>query len=464
MTTHKHSHAQWGSRLGFILAAVGSAVGLGNIWRFPYMVGQNGGGAFVFTYLICIAVIGFPILIAELMVGRRGQSNPITAMSRVAEQNNRSSAWGGVGFMGVLAAFLILAFYSVIGGWGVNYIVKVGMGDFAGISADAVGNVFNGMLGNAKELLIWHTVFMSLTILIVAFGVTSGLEFASKLLMPLLGICLVAMVGYGAFSNGFSATLDYLFSPRFGDINAEVILSALGHAFFTLSLGMGVMISYGSYLGREINLLRTASVVVVMDTGIALLAGLAIFPIVFANQLDPSHGPGLIFITLPVAFSQMGGGLVIGVIFFSLLTFAALTSAMSLLEPVVELLEEKTPLNRAFSTIISGAVTWLLGIAALLSFNEWDSFKIFGLGIFDFLDTLTGKFMLPLAGLGVIIFVGWFMHRKIIREELHLGNTGELIWQIVARFIAPIGVIIVFVSQLLELLNYQLADILAYFT
>ncbi|PID66278.1 MAG: hypothetical protein CR975_03730 [Gammaproteobacteria bacterium] len=255
-----------------------------------------------------------------------------------------------------------------------------------------------------------------------------------------------------------------MFSPRFGDINAEVILSALGHAFFTLSLGMGVMISYGSYLGREINLLRTASVVVVMDTGIALLAGLAIFPIVFANQLDPSQGPGLIFITLPVAFGQMGGGLVIGVIFFSLLTFAALTSAMSLLEPVVELLEEKTPLNRAFSTIISGAVTWLLGIAALLSFNEWDSFKIFGLGIFDFLDTLTGKFMLPLAGLGVIIFVGWFMHRKIIREELHLGNTGELIWQIVARFIAPIGVIIVFVSQLLELLNYQLADILAYFT
>ncbi len=463
MSTNKHSHAQWGSRLGFILAAVGSAVGLGNIWRFPYMVGQNGGGAFVFTYLICIAVIGFPILIAELMVGRRGQSNPITAMARVAEQNNRSTAWASVGFMGVLAAFLILSFYSVIGGWSINYIAKVGMGEFTGISADAVGNVFTGMLGDAKELLKWHTVFMLFTIVIVAFGVTSGLERASKLLMPLLGVCLVAMVGYGMFSSGFSAALDYLFSPRFGDINAEVILSALGHAFFTLSLGMGVMISYGSYLGREINLLRTASIVVVMDTGIALLAGLAIFPIVFANQLDPSQGPGLIFITLPVAFGKMGGGVIIGVIFFALLTFAALTSAMSLLEPVVELLEEKTPLNRAFSTIVSGAVTWILGIAALLSFNEWSSFKILGFNIFDFLDTLTGKFMLPLAGLGVIIFVGWFVHRKIIREELHISGTSELVWHIVARFVAPIGVIIVFASQILDLLGYKLADLLAYF-
>lgn len=459
MSTQKHSHAQWGSRFGFILAAVGSAVGLGNIWKFPYMIGQSGGSAFVFTYLICIALIGFPILVAEWMIGRRGQSNPILAMSRVAEQNNRSKAWAVVGLSGVLGAFLILAFYSVIGGWAINYIVKVASGAFAQASADNVGAVFTGMLGSASELLLWHTIFMGITIAIVAIGVTGGLERAAKLLMPLLGICLLAMVAYGTVSGGFSQALDYLFTPNFDLIDSKVILAALGHAFFTLSLGMGIMMSYGSYLGREVNLLRTASVVVVMDTVIAILAGLAIFPIVFANQLDPSAGPGLIFVTLPIAFGNITGGLVLGVVFFALLTFAALTSAMSLLEPVVELLEEKTPMSRASSTIVSGTVIWLVGIAALLSFNEWKDIMILGNNIFDFLDKLTAKFMLPLTGLGVIIFTGWFMHGKIIRDELQLSKNGEIIWHILAKFVAPIGVIIVFVTSLLAMYDMTLLEL-----
>ncbi len=448
MSTHKHTHAQWSSRIGFILAAVGSAVGLGNIWKFPYMIGQSGGSAFVFTYLICIALIGFPILVAEWMIGRRGQSNPILSMSRVAEQNNRSQLWSIVGLSGVLGAFLILAFYSVIGGWSINYIVKVGSGAFAGQDAAAVENIFAGLLGNSKELFIWHSVFMGLTVIIVALGVAGGLERASKILMPLLGICLLIMVGYGVFSGGFAAAIDYLFTPKFELIDSKVILAALGHAFFTLSLGMGIMMSYGSYLGGEINLLRTATVVVIMDTVIAILAGLAIFPIVFANQLDPSSGPGLIFVTLPIAFGHMTSGLLLGLVFFALLTFAALTSAMSLLEPVVELLEEKTPLGRSLSTLAAGSVIWALGIAVLLSFNEWSTVMILGNNIFDFLDKLTSKFMLPLTGLGAIIFVGWFVHGNIIRQELHLSTAGEIIWQIIARIIAPIGVAIIFVSSL----------------
>lgn len=456
---YKKSHAQWGSRLGFILAAVGSAVGLGNIWKFPYMIGQSGGSAFVFTYLVCIALIGFPILVAEWLIGRRGQSNPIMAMSRLAEQNNRSQAWAVVGASGVLGAFLILAFYSVIGGWAINYIVKVGSGAFTGGDAEQVKHIFDGMLGNANELLIWHSLFMLITVIIVAFGVARGLERASKLLMPLLGVCLFVMVGYGIFSSGFSPAIDYLFTPNFSLITGEVILAALGHAFFTLSLGMGIMMSYGSYLGREINLLRTASIVVVMDTIIAILAGLAIFPIVFANQLDPSEGPGLIFITLPIAFGSMAAGLLLGLVFFFLLTFAALTSAMSLLEPVVELLEEKTLMNRAFSTLIAGVVIWALGIAALLSFNEWAHVTIMGNNIFDFLDKLTSKFMLPLTGLGAIIFVGWFVHRKIIREELNLGGFGELLWQLVARFVAPVGVLIVFATIVLDIYGIKLTEI-----
>ncbi|MBS9777359.1 MAG: sodium-dependent transporter [Gammaproteobacteria bacterium] len=459
MSTQKHSHAQWGSRFGFILAAVGSAVGLGNIWKFPYMIGQSGGSAFVFTYLICLALIGFPILVAEWMIGRRGQSNPICAMSRVAKENNRSKAWAVVGFSGVLGAFLILAFYSVIGGWAINYIVKVANGTFANTNANDVGNIFTGMLGSAKELLVWHTAFMAATVAIVAIGVTGGLEKAAKLLMPLLGVCLIAMVGYGAVSGGFSDALNYLFAPNFKLIDSKVFLAALGHAFFTLSLGMGIMMSYGSYLGKDVDLLKTASIVVIMDTIIAILAGLAIFPIVFANQLDPSSGPGLIFVTLPIAFGNISGGLILGVLFFSLLTFAALTSAMSLLEPVVELLEEKTPLSRAASTILSGTTIWLIGIAALLSFNEWSNVLILGNTIFDFLDKLTAKFMLPLTGLGAIIFFGWFVKPAIIKEELNLQSNGYMLFSIITKFIAPIGVTIVFITSILDMYKITITDL-----
>ncbi len=442
------THSHWSSQMGFMLAATGSAVGLGNIWKFPYMVGQSGGAAFVLVYLACIAMIGLPILVSEWLIGRRGQKNPINSMAEVAAKNGRSRGWAVVGATGVLGAFLILSFYSVIGGWAVSYTVDVAGGAFSGLDKDAVGNAFTDFLGNAGSLLTWHTVFMLLTVVVVAMGVSSGIERASKLLMPALGVLLLVLVGYGATTDGFGAAAQYLFNPDWSKLDGKVVLAALGHAFFTLSLGMGIMLAYGSYLGQEVNLLRTARTVVLMDTVIALGAGMAIFPIVFANGLDPAAGPGLIFVTLPLAFGNIAGGTVLGTMFFLLLTFAALTSSISLLEPVVELVEERTPLSRIGATVVAGIATWALGIAALLSFNVWSDVLIFGLNVFDLLDQLTSKFLLPLTGLGAIVFVAWCLDSDSVRKELGLGSGAHALWNLVARYVAPIGVVVVFVSNL----------------
>ncbi len=443
-----HSHAQWSSRMGFVLAATGSAVGLGNIWKFPYMIGQSGGAAFVLIYLLCIAMIGLPILVAEWMLGRRGQKNPINTMSELARKNGRSQAWMLVGLSGVLGAFLILSFYSVIGGWALAYVGDAIGGGFRGLTAESAGALFTGMLGNPGTLLLWHTAFMLLTVGVVAMGVTGGLERGAKVLMPALGILLLIMVVYGMTTGGFGAAVSYLFNPDWSLVTGEVILAALGHAFFTLSLGMGIMMAYGSYLGQDVDLLRTARTVVIMDTVIAIAAGLAIFPIVFANSLDPAAGPGLIFVTLPLAFGNISGGALLGLAFFLLLTFAALTSAISLLEPIVEFVEERTPFNRITATVVAGLATWALGIAALLSFNAWSEILIFGLTVFDLLDQLTSKFLLPLTGLGVILFAAWCLDKDSVRKELGLGETGFTLWQVITRYVAPAGVLVVFFSSL----------------
>ena len=449
MSTTKASHGQWSSRFGFILAATGSAVGLGNIWKFPYMTGVSGGSAFVLTYLLCIALIGVPILVMEWLIGRRAQKNPIQAMEHVALQEGRSRHWKWLGLVGILGAFLILSFYSVIGGWALDYLFLTGSGTFQGMNGEQTGAVFNGFLGNAGSLLLWHTVFMGLTIAIVAMGVTGGLERASRIMMPGLVLVLLILVGYGVTTGAAGRAAEFLFTPNWSAINGQVVLAALGHAFFTLSLGMGIMTAYGAYLGQNVNLLGTARTVVLLDTTIALMAGMAIFPLVFSHHLEPSAGPGLIFVTLPIAFGNMTGGTVLGALFFILLSFAALTSSMSLLEPVVALLEEKTPLGRKSATLVAGSVIWLLGVASLLSFNHWSDIQIMGNNIFDFLDKLTSKFMLPLTGLGIIIFAGWFMNQDSIRRELGLEGLGYTIWRIVSRFVAPLAVIAVFISLLL---------------
>ena len=279
---------------------------------------------------------------------------------------------------------------------------------------------------------------------VVAMGVSAGLERGSKLMMPALAVILLVLVGYGATTGSFGAGAQYLFNPDWSKLNGEVVLAALGHAFFTLSLGMGIMMAYGSYLGEDVSLLRAAGTVVALDTTIALCAGLAIFPIVFANGLDPAAGPGLVFVTLPLAFGNMSGGLILGTLFFVLLSFAALTSSISLLEPVVETLEERTPLNRVGATVVAGLATWLLGIGALLSFNLWSDVKLGGLNLFDLLDYATSKFMLPLAGLGAIVFAAWKLEQQSVRRELGLGAGGFRVWTLLARYVAPLGILFVF--------------------
>lgn len=448
MTAAIKSHAQWSSRLGFVLAATGSAVGLGNIWKFPYMIGQSGGAAFVLVYLACISLIGVPILVSEWLLGRRGQKNPISTLSTIARENGRSRNWAVFGATGILASFLILAFYSVIGGWALAYIVKAGTGAFTGMNGDTAGSVFNGMLADPGTLLIWHTAFMVITAWVVAMGVTGGLERASKLMMPGLFILLLILIGYAMTTGSFGRAVDFMFTPNWELVTGKVILAALGHAFFTLSLGMGIMLAYGSYLGKDVNLLSTARTVVIIDTLVAIGAGLAIFPIVFANNLDPAAGPGLVFVTLPLAFGSISGGLILGVLFFVLLSFAALTSSISLLEPVVELLEERMGLGRRAATLIPAIAAWALGIAALLSFNVWSDVLILDRNIFDLLDQLTSKFLLPLTGLGIIVFAAWRLDLRGITTELGLSGAGATLWTILSRFVAPIGVLVVFFGSL----------------
>ncbi|MCO6513034.1 MAG: sodium-dependent transporter [Snodgrassella sp.] len=445
--TKKKSHSQWSSRMGFMLAAAGSAVGLGNIWKFPYMAGQMGGSAFVLTYLICMFVIGLPILVAEWLIGRRGQKNPIHTMEDVAVAEGRSKSWRWVGIIGVLGSFLILSFYSVIGGWATDYIFLAGNGTFTGLHGDGTSEVFQQFLGSVNHLLTWHTVFMLATGLIVAMGVGAGLERSCKIMMPGLGILLIGLVIYAGVVSGpsFGKAFAFLFTPNWSAITGKAVLAALGHAFFSLSLGMGIMMAYGSYLGKDVNLISTARTVVILDVIVAMLSGMAIFPLVFANGLQPAEGPGLIFVTLPIAFGNMAGGTIIGVLFFIFLTFAALTSSISLLEPTVELLEEKTHLGRKSATLVSSVIIWALGIACLLSFNAWQDVTIFGKNIFDFLDYVTSKLMLPLTGLGTIIFAGWMMKQETIRQELNLSPVIFAGWKFLCRIVIPVAVVAILV-------------------
>ena len=447
----------WSSRMAFILAATGSAVGLGNIWKFPYVTGENGGGAFVLVYLLCIAIVGIPIMMAEVYIGRSGRHNPITSFRLVAERNLASPVWRISAIVGVLAAFIILSFYSVIGGWAASYVGHAAMGDFTGQSADAIGELFGGLLASPVTLLIWHTIFMALVIFVVARGLKSGLERAVTILMPALFVLLLVAVGYATTTGHFGAAVAFLFTPDFGALTMDGVLVALGHAFFTLSLGMAIMMAYGSYLGDDVSVGRTAVTVSIMDTVVALMAGLAIFPVVFANGLEAGAGPGLIFQTLPLAFGQMPMGSIFGALFFVLLLFAAWTSAISLLEPVVEWLEDKLIVGRVGSTVVVGVACWLLGIASILSLNEWSGFAPLGMferfegnTIFDLLDFFTANVMLPLSGLLTALFVGWCVAKESLQSNLALTGGSFALWYNLVRFVTPVAVAIVFVYSLVS--------------
>lgn len=450
MTQQRRSiHGEWSSRMAFVLAATGSAVGLGNIWKFPYITGQNGGGAFVLIYLACIAIIGIPIMMAEVLIGRRGRQSPINTMRVLATEEGRSPHWQFLGWAGVLAGFMILSYYSVIAGWAIAYVVRMGAGTFQGASADQVSAIFSGLTSDPERLLAWHTLFMTMTMVVVARGVRSGLEKAVRFLMPSLFVLLLVMVGYSMSTADFGAGLRFLFQPDFNKISWNGILIAMGHAFFTLSLGMGAIMVYGSYLPKHASIAKTSIMIAGADTLVALLAGMVIFPIVFANGLEPGAGPGLIFETLPIAFGSMWGGTFFGVLFFVLLSFAAWTSAISLIEPAVAWLVENHSLSRVNASVWAGGITWLLGIGSLLSFNLWKGHTLFGMNFFELLDYLTANIMLPLGGVAIAVFASWLMSRSAAEEELELGNENIFnLWRFLVRYITPIAVIIVFLNAI----------------
>ncbi len=444
-------HGQWTNRLAFILAATGSAVGLGNIWKFPYITGENGGGAFVLVYLFCIAAIGIPIMMAEVMLGRRGRQSPINTMASLAAEEGRPQAWSILGWMGVAAGFLILSYYSVIAGWALSYVFRAASGMFVGATADGVNSIFSGLVSDPERMLAWHTIFMVATMIVVARGVQNGLEKAVRFLMPSLFILMIVLLSYAMTTGHFTEGLTFLFEPDFSQITAGSILTAMGHAFFTLSLGMGAIMVYGSYLPKETSIAKASIIIALADTAVALLAGLVIFPIVFANGLEPGAGPGLIFKTLPIAFGQMEAGILIGTLFFILLVFAAWSSSISLIEPAVAWLVENRGVNRIYASVWIGIATWALGIVTALSFNVWSFEFDFagetkGAGMFDVLDILTANIMLPLGGLFIAVFAGWVMRESSSKYELNTTSKGYNVWLILVRYVTPVAVMMVFLN------------------
>lgn len=439
----------WSSRLAFILAATGSAVGLGNIWKFPYITAENGGGAFVLIYLFCIALIGIPLMVAEVLVGRRGNSSPTESFQILAKNSGRSEKWGLVGTSGIIASFLILTFYSVIGGWAIAYLYYAASSGFTGSTVETIGKLFDELLADPMTMLGWHSLFMLLVATVVARGINRGIEKVVGVLMPAMFILLMVLVAYGFTTTGFQQSLQFLFQADFSKLSTEGILTALGHAFFTLSLGMSAMVAYGSYLPRHISIIQASVLVSILDTLVALMAGVAIFSIVFSNGLEPGQGPGLIFKTVPLAFGQITGGYLLGILFFFLLVFAAWSSAIALLEPPVERIMDKN-ISRPRAAFIGAGAAWLIGIACLLSFNYWDTFTLIGeRSIFDSLDYLTANILLPLTGLGVAIFCGWIVKQSETRDEL--PNTTDslyLLWRFLLRYIVPTLVLIVFINNL----------------
>ena len=449
-------HGHWSSRMAFILAVVGSAVGLGNIWKFPYIAGQNGGGAFVIVYLVCVVAIGMPVMMSEILIGRRGRRNPVATMELLGKEEGSSRHWRLVGMMGVIAGIFILSYYSVIAGWTLAYVVKSASGSFIGQGAAQISAQFSNFVSDWRLVALCHTLFMGLTIFVVARGVERGLEQAVRFMVPALLILLLALFGYALNSGHFAEGVAFMFTPDFSKLDWDSVLAARGQAFFSLSIGMGAIMAYGAYLPEETSITGASTAVVAADTFIAVLAGLVIFPLVFANGLDPADGPGLVFDTLPLAFGQMIGGSFFATIFFVLLSFAAWTSAIGLMEPAVAWMVEHFNRTRAQAAVLVGGTIWALGLGSVLSFNVLSDVTFLRGTIFDNIDYLTSNIMLPLGGVFIAIFAGWVMCRNSTADELGGAGATYKLWRFLARFVAPIGILFVFLKAI-GVLDYFLS-------
>ena len=451
MSQLKLSKEGWSNQTLFILAAVGSAVGLGNIWKFPYIAGENGGGAFVLVYLACVILIGIPVLLSEIALGRAGKANPVQAMSNLARENKASRLWFLLGLNGVLAGALILSFYTVIAGWGVSYFFDSLFGTFNNIDKASVDEHFSALLASPEQLLFWHTVVSLITVYIVSKGVKSGLERAISFMMPGLLFILLVLLGYATTTGAFGQSFSFLFSADFSKLSWEAVLVAMGHAFFTLSIGLGTMMVYGSYLSDKYSIVKAGVWIAFADTAVALLAGLIIFSIVFANGLEPGSGPGLLFQTLPIAFGQMTGGWFFGTLFFALVVMAALSSSISLIEPAVSWFDQNWGIKRNKAAWILGGLIWLIGVGTVLSFNRWSEVHFLGeRTFFDSVDFVTANIMLPLGGLLMAVFIAWVITPD--DRERFIGLHGRLMTWFVfdLKWIAPVAILTVFASNLVS--------------
>ncbi|MBF0383316.1 MAG: sodium-dependent transporter [Magnetococcales bacterium] len=445
-STQNSIHGYWSSDRAFFLAATGSAVGLGNIWKFPYITGENGGGAFVIVYMACIIVIGVPVMMAEIMLGRSGGKSPIHAMKDHVKNSDGHNIWESVGWMGAIAGAIILSFYSVIAGWALSYTFLSAKGGLANINGDGAGQLFSQLLSSPGSLLIWHTVFMTMTMTVIGYGLKRGLEQAIRIMAPWLVVLLTLLAIYSVLYASYADSLLYLFSFDFSKLTTESVLVAMGHAFFTLSIGLGAIMTYGAYLPKSASIPKLTISIALADTLIALLSGFIIFSIVFSNGLEPSSGPGLIFQTLPVAFGNMPFGRLFGTAFFLLIVLAAWSSAISAVEPINAWLVEKYGITRLKSSLISGIPVWIFGVGTLLSFNIWSEYKIWGKTFFGVVDFLASNILLPLGGVLIALFTGWIMQKSISRAELKIGNRMFIGWMFSLRYVAPILIIAIFIN------------------
>ncbi len=441
---------QWTSRFAFLMAAIGSAVGLGNLWRFPFQTGQFGGSAFVFVYLICVVFVAYPILMGELSVGRHKGGSAISSTSNLARDAGKSPAWGIVGFVGAIGAFLILTTYSVIAGQVMAYSLMSFLGEFAGRDPNAAATAAS-LYDGTTHAMLWHTLFMTITVAIVSRGLHGGIERVVTILMPIFFVMLAGLCVYALMTGAAGEALAYLFAPRFSEITPAIVLAALGQAFFSIGVGSAILITYGAFLGKDENIANSAVVIAGADTMVAVVAGLMIFPIVFAYSLDPAAGAGLIFGALPAVFSGMPAGSIIGGMFFFLAFIAALTSSISLLMVVSSVGEEQLKLSKFVSAALFGGAAWIVG--------AWTVFNPSG---GTWVDFISGSVALPLGGLLVAILAGWVAPRAIMRGELPNASDGMFrFWRLMIRYVAPIAVFIILLLGLDAKFNFGLNEMIS---
>jgi neurotransmitter:Na+ symporter, NSS family len=443
------SRETWGSKTGFILAAAGSAIGLGNIWRFPFLLGENGGFAFLLVYVICVVLVGLPIMGAEMVIGRGSQRNPVGAFKALLP----GSMWWILGAIGLITGVIILSYYTVVAGWTLAYLVKSLTGITASFQTVAqADSAFNSFVSNSGQVVIYHFIFSVLTIFVVIQGVKGGIERWSKILMPMLFVLLILMIFRSVTLPGSSKGLEFLFKPDFSKLDLNTILMAMGQAFYSLSLGMGVIITYGSYLNKDTDIFKSSVSIAGLDMGIAILSGIAIFPAVFAMGMAPEAGEGLTFKILPLVFNQIPGGNVLTILFFLLLTIAALTSAISLLEVMVSYATDELNWTRKRATIIMAAIAFVVGVPSALSSGLWKDVEIFGLTFFRLADYLTANILLPLGGILIAVFAGWAWGKEVKKEMLTGSGNEKLfkIWLFAVRVVAPLAVGIVMISNFIK--------------